>query len=96
MTVTVRQITISELDVVRDLLNGGRHSRRTLAAMGISLPTADRWIRHIAAAIPGMRKVRRGKVLWLEWGPESGRAARRQALCTQVPARAGMSLFPTA
>lgn len=75
MTVTVREVTISELDVVRDLLIGGRHSRRTLAAMGVSLPTADRWIRRIAKTIPGVRKVRRGKSLWIEWSSDEGRAA---------------------
>ena len=58
---------VSELDVLRDLMLGGRHSRHTIARCGISLPTADRWLKAIAKTIPGARKVREGKTTWLEW-----------------------------
>jgi predicted DNA-binding transcriptional regulator YafY len=54
------------LAVVADLLRGDRHSRRTIAkTSGKSLPTADRWIEHIAEAIPDVRRVKEGKTTWL-------------------------------
>jgi hypothetical protein len=34
---------VTELDVLRDLMLGGRHSRSTAVRLGISFPTADRW-----------------------------------------------------
>ena len=55
------------LDVVRDLMLGGRHSRTTVARGGVSLPTADRWLKLIEATVPGMKRVRIGKTAWLEW-----------------------------
>lgn len=55
------------LDVVSDLIEGGRHARRTVArAFGISLPTADRWLREVAHRIPGVVKVKVGRVTWYE------------------------------
>jgi predicted DNA-binding transcriptional regulator YafY len=58
--------TVKMLRIVADLLAGNRHSRRTIAtATGKSLATADRWIEHIAAALPGARRLREGKVTWL-------------------------------
>lgn len=55
------------LDIVSDLLEGGRHSRRTVArAFCVSLPTADRWLQEIARRIPGVVKVKIGKVTWYE------------------------------
>jgi len=60
---------IAMLDVIRDLILGARYSRRSLQRMGVSLPTADRWIREIARVIPWMRTVRAGKTTWLEWAP---------------------------
>lgn len=54
------------LAVVADLLRGDRHSRRTIAeTTGKSLPTADRWIEQIEAALPNTRRVREGKTTWL-------------------------------
>ena len=54
------------LAVVADLLRGDRHSRRTIAkTTGKSLPTADRWIDQIEAALPNTRRVREGKTTWL-------------------------------
>jgi hypothetical protein len=55
------------LDVLRDVMLGGRHSRRTIARLGLSLPTADRWIRRLTKTIPGARTVRVSKTTWLEW-----------------------------
>ena len=57
---------VTILDVVRDLMLGGRHSRRTLARMGVSLATADRYLQAIAAKVPGVQLVRIGKVSWYE------------------------------
>jgi hypothetical protein len=54
------------LDVLADLMRGGRHSRRTVSRMGISLPTSDRWLRTLLV-IPGVRMVKEGKVTWFEW-----------------------------
>jgi predicted DNA-binding transcriptional regulator YafY len=54
------------LVIVGDLLNGQRHSRRTIAdRAGRSLATADRWIDQIDAALPRVRRVREGKTTWL-------------------------------
>lgn len=58
---------LTPLDVVRDLMLGGRHSRSTIARYGVSLPTADRWIKAIVRTIPGMRFVKEGRTTWLEW-----------------------------
>src|SRR4051812_21204261 len=56
------------LVIVGDLLNGQRHSRRTVAhRAGRSLATADRWIDQIEAALPRVRRVREGKTTWLVW-----------------------------
>ena len=52
---------------------GGRHSRRTVAALGVSLPTADRWLRALRTVIPGIHAVKIGKVTWLEWSKPPGR-----------------------
>jgi len=54
------------LDVLTDLMLGGRHSRRTVARMGVSLPTADRWLEALRT-VPGVRKVKQGKTSWYEW-----------------------------
>jgi hypothetical protein len=55
------------LDLVSDLIEGGRHSRRTVSrAFRISLPTADRWLIEVAKRIPGVVKVRVGRVAWYE------------------------------
>jgi transposase len=55
------------LDVLRDLMLGGRHCRRTVARMGVSLPTADRWLKALEETVPGVERVKVGKVAWLEW-----------------------------
>jgi len=54
------------LDVLSDLMLGGRHSRQTIARMGVSLPTADRWLKSLLT-VPGVRKLRIGKTSWFEW-----------------------------
>ena len=55
------------LDLVSDLIEGGRHSRRTVArAFRISLPTADRWLQEVARRIPGVVKVKVSRVTWYE------------------------------
>lgn len=52
---------------LRDLMLGGRHSRSTITrGFGVSFPTADRWLTSLLV-IPGIVKVRVGKVTWLEW-----------------------------
>lgn len=56
----------TELDVVRDLMLGGRHSRQTVTRFGVSLPTADRWLKAISLTIPGVVQVRVGKTTWHE------------------------------
>jgi hypothetical protein len=59
--------TVSNLlRVVTDLLRGTRHSRHTLAKLtGKSLRTADLWFDHIAAVLPGIRRVHDGTTTWL-------------------------------
>lgn len=56
------------LHVLRDLMLGGRHSRRTVARSGVSLPTADRWLAALMV-VPGVKRVRVGKTSWFEWEP---------------------------
>jgi hypothetical protein len=56
------------LDLVGTLMKGGRHSRSTVSTMyGVSLPTADRWLIAVAENIPGMKRFKVGRVVWLEW-----------------------------
>ena len=57
---------MSELDLLRDLMLGGRHSRQTAVRFGISLPTADRWLASLLV-VPGVRRFRQGKTTWYEW-----------------------------
>lgn len=59
--------TFNELDILRDLMLGGRHSRRTVARYGVSLPTADRWLLTLWKKIPNVWKVRDGKTTWFEY-----------------------------
>lgn len=66
MKMTDSDIAPKLLGVIADLLRGTRHSRRTVAAStGRSLPTADRWIEHIATTVPRVRRVREGRTSWL-------------------------------
>jgi len=58
---------IDELDILADIMRGGRHSRVTVARGGVSLPTADRWLARLAAKVPGVRKVRESQTSWFEW-----------------------------
>lgn len=45
------------LGVVAELLQGRRHSRRTVAGVtGRSLPTADRWLEQIVSILPNMKR----------------------------------------
>lgn len=55
------------VDLLRDLMLGGRHSRHTVIRFGVSLPTADRWLKELYEKIPGVRKVREGKTTWFDW-----------------------------
>lgn len=66
-------IEVELLCIVRDLVQGGRHSRHTVVrATGRSLATADRWLKTIEVYVPGARRVKHGKVAWLEiHGPMS-------------------------
>ena len=58
----------TELDVLRDLMLGGRHSRQTAVRLGISYPTADRWLEALLK-VPGVRRFKMGKTTWYEWEP---------------------------
>lgn len=58
----------TELDVLRDLMLGGRHSRQTAVRLGISYPTADRWLESLLK-VPGVRRFKMGKTTWYEWEP---------------------------
>jgi len=60
---------VTELDVIREMLKGWQLSRHSVAAMGVSLPTADRWLEAIRLIIPGARKFKRGRTTWYEWAP---------------------------
>lgn len=59
---------VTRLDVLKELMGGARHSRRTLVARGISLKTADRWLRALLV-VPGVRREREGKTTWFVWSP---------------------------
>lgn len=55
------------IGLVGDLLEGGRHSRRTAAkATGRSLPTIDRWLKAIAT-LKGMASKKVGRTTWIEY-----------------------------
>ena len=60
---------MTELHVIRELLRGWQLSRHSVAKMGVSLPTADRWLEAIRVTVPGARKFKRGKTTWYEWEP---------------------------
>ena len=59
---------VTELDLLRDLMLGGRHSRSTAIRLGISYPTADRWLESLLK-VPGVRRTKIGKTTWYEWEP---------------------------
>lgn len=59
---------VTRFDVLRDLMHGLRHSRRTLLGMGLSLKTSDRWL-HALLVVPGVHRVREGKTTWYVWSP---------------------------
>jgi hypothetical protein len=59
---------LNELDVLRDLMLGKRHSRQTVARMGVHERTADRWLELLEKKVPGVRRIRVGQTSWLEWG----------------------------
>lgn len=61
-----RKGTIKQLDVLKDLMLGGRHSRQTLARCGVTLVSADRWLKGLLI-IPGLRSAKIGKTTWYEW-----------------------------
>ena len=58
------------MDVLRDLMLGGRHSRQTAVRFGISYPTANRWLESLLK-VPGVRRFRVSKTTWYEWEPTS-------------------------
>ena len=60
------------LEVLRDLMLGGKHSRRTVARGGVSLPTADRWLHELLDVVPGVKRSKEGKVSWFEWKAPAG------------------------
>jgi hypothetical protein len=64
------------LSVLRDLMLGGRHSRVTVAR-GVSLSTADRWLKRLALNVPGIERVRVRKTSWYEWHVEVGSECSR-------------------
>jgi hypothetical protein len=72
------------LDVLGDILRGGRHSRTTVARFGVSLPTADRWLDALEARVPGLRRLKVGRVSWLE---ASGPPRLFLKLCEKCRAR---------
>lgn len=61
---------MSMLDVLADVMLGVRHSRRSIARSGVSLPTADRWIKALTAKVPGVSTRRQGKTTLLVWEPQ--------------------------
>lgn len=63
--ITPQGTELTVLHILRDLMLGGRHSRTTVARYGISLPTADRWLKSLLL-LPGVVKRREGKVTWYE------------------------------
>ena len=82
-----RGSTFDILQVLRDVMLGGAHSRVTVArAMRVSLPTADRWIKQLAAVVPGCRLRREGKTTWLEY---RGGARRRSGVHPELVASPG-------
>lgn len=59
------QSAFNVLRVLRDLMMGGVYSRHTIAKQyGISLVTADRWMRALRDVIPGVRLEKQGKTTW--------------------------------
>lgn len=68
---------VSILEILADLMKGGRHSRTTVARTGISLATADRWLKELGEMIPGVRSVREGNVSWFEWRAPVTAATKR-------------------
>jgi hypothetical protein len=82
-----KNASISILEILGDLMRGGRHSRGTVARTGLSLSTADVWLKQLLT-IPGVRSVREGKTLWFEWRapPPAKRGARGEKVDRrQVP-----------
>jgi hypothetical protein len=57
---------LTSLDVLRDLILGERHSRRTLIGAGMSAPTADRRLRALVD-FPGVVRSKEGKLTWFAW-----------------------------
>lgn len=59
---------LTSLDILHDLMLGGRHSRHTVSvAARVSLPTADRWLQALWRKVPGVRVMRVGHTTWYEW-----------------------------
>lgn len=73
MTRKPPQSAFRVLVVLSDLMQGGRHSRHTVAARGgVSLVTADRWMRELLK-VPGCRLRKHGKTTWIEYAtPQKG------------------------
>lgn len=64
---------VNILVIVADLLRGVVHTRHTVAARaGVSLPTADRWIKSIVTTLPGARTRKAGKTALVEMRQPKG------------------------
>jgi predicted DNA-binding transcriptional regulator YafY len=93
MKMTDGDIAPKLLGVIADLLRGTRHSRRTIAAStGRSLPTADRWIEHIAIIVPRVRRIREGRTSWLAYDAGKDVPTKTAAVGACIAASLG-SLF---
>lgn len=71
-----RRSSTTILEILADLIRGGRHSRTTVARTGVSLPTADRWLKQLLKTIPGVRSAKEGKTTWFEWRAPAPAAKR--------------------
>jgi hypothetical protein len=78
-----RRKKLTSLDVLRDLMFGARHSRRTLMTSGLSGSSADRRLR-VLVDFPGIVRTTDGKVgphveVWFQWVPSQAAKAIREA-----------------
>lgn len=75
------------LEVMADLMAGLRHSRQTIAKKTQRSPqTADRWIKKIAATIPGVKTTREGNTTWLICEKRHDQPSKRAAVGACVAA----------
>lgn len=75
------------LGIIADLMSGLRHSRQTIAKKSQRSPqTADRWIRKIAATLPGAKTTREGNTTWLICEKRHDQPSKRAAVGACVAA----------